>query len=122
MTTRKLISFDWAMKRILRSKANFGVLEGFLSELLHDNIRIQEILESESNKETANDKFNRVDMKVKNHKDELLIIEVQYDRLSSFPLPCHPPSEDCLGIHVRYIQLENTFQLSPPIWKRPWAV
>ena len=80
MTTRKLISFDWAMKRILRSKANFGVLEGFLSELLHDNIRIQEILESESNKETANDKFNRVDMKVKNHKDELLIIEVQYDR------------------------------------------
>ncbi len=31
---RKLISFDWAMKRLLRSKANFEILEGFLSELL----------------------------------------------------------------------------------------
>ena len=32
--TRKLISFDWAIKKLLRSKANFGILEGFLSELL----------------------------------------------------------------------------------------
>jgi len=29
---RKLVSFDWALKRFLRSKANFGVLEGFLSQ------------------------------------------------------------------------------------------
>jgi hypothetical protein len=34
MTTRKLVSFDWALKKLLRSKANFGILEGFLSELL----------------------------------------------------------------------------------------
>ena len=34
-TTRSMISFDWAMKRLLRNKANFEVLEGFLSELLH---------------------------------------------------------------------------------------
>lgn len=26
---RKLVSFDWAMKKILRQKANFGILEGF---------------------------------------------------------------------------------------------
>ncbi len=31
--SRKLVSFDWAMKKILRQKANFGILEGFLSEL-----------------------------------------------------------------------------------------
>ena len=31
---RKLITFDLAMKRLLRSKANFEILEGFLSELL----------------------------------------------------------------------------------------
>lgn len=29
----KLVRFDWAIKKILRSKANFGILEGFLSEL-----------------------------------------------------------------------------------------
>jgi len=80
MSKRKLITFDWAMKRLLRSKANFGILEGFLSELLSDDIRILEVLESESNKETREDKFNRVDLKVRNQKDEIIIIEVQYDR------------------------------------------
>ena len=34
MQERKLISFDWALKRLLRSKANFEILEGFLTELL----------------------------------------------------------------------------------------
>ena len=55
MSKRKLISFDWAMKKLLRSKANFEILEGFLSELLNDNIRILEILESEGNKEDYRD-------------------------------------------------------------------
>jgi hypothetical protein len=41
------IRFDWAIKKLLRSKANFGILEGFLSELLHEDIKIMEILESE---------------------------------------------------------------------------
>jgi predicted transposase/invertase (TIGR01784 family) len=77
---RKLISFDWAMKKLLRSKANFDILEGFLSELLKDNIQILDILESESNKDNYQDKFNQVDLKVKNQHDEIIIIEVQYER------------------------------------------
>jgi predicted transposase/invertase (TIGR01784 family) len=77
---RKLITFDWAMKRLLRSKANFEILEGFLSELLGEDILILEILESASNKESKRDKSNRVDLKVKNSKGELIIIEVQFDR------------------------------------------
>ena len=78
--SRKLISFDWAMKKLLRSKANFEILEGFLSELLKDNIHILEILDSESNKENSRDKYNRVDFKVKNNNNEIIIIEVQYER------------------------------------------
>ncbi|MGI9213973.1 MAG: Rpn family recombination-promoting nuclease/putative transposase [Methylococcaceae bacterium] len=77
---RKLITFDWAIKKLLRSKANFGILEGFLSELLKDDIVIIDILESESNQEHSDDKFNRVDMKVRNSRQELVIIEIQYDR------------------------------------------
>ncbi len=77
---RKLVSFDWAIKRILRSKANFDILEGFLSELLFDEIKIIEVLESESNKENKEDKFNRLDIKVRDSKDELIIIEIQYSR------------------------------------------
>lgn len=75
--SKKLIRFDWAIKRLLRNKANFVVLEGFLSELLFDNIKIEQILESESNQETEEDKFNRVDILTQNSKNELIIIEIQ---------------------------------------------
>jgi predicted transposase/invertase (TIGR01784 family) len=75
--SKKLIRFDWAIKRLLRNKANFVVLEGFLSELLFDNIKIEQILESESNQETGDDKFNRVDILTQNSKNELIIIEIQ---------------------------------------------
>ncbi len=76
----KHIRFDWAAKKMLRDKANFGILEGFLSELLKDNIKIDSILESETNKETSDDKFNRVDLLVRNSKKELIIIEIQNTR------------------------------------------
>ncbi len=74
---KKLVRFEWAMKKLLRHKANFGILEGFLSELLHHDIKIIEILDSESNKETKEDKFKRVDILVKDEKDQLIIIEIQ---------------------------------------------
>lgn len=75
--SKKLIRFDWAIKRLLRNKANFVVLEGFLSELLFDNIKIERILESEGNQESEDDKFNRVDILTQNSKNELIIIEIQ---------------------------------------------
>ena len=74
---KKLVRFDWAMKKMLRYKANFVILEGFLSELLGEEVKIKQVLDSESNKETEDDKFNRVDILVENEKGELVIIEVQ---------------------------------------------
>lgn len=75
--SKKLIRFDWAVKRLLRNKANFVVLEGFLSELLFDDIKIERILESEGNQEAEDDKFNRVDILTQNSKKELIVIEIQ---------------------------------------------
>ncbi|TAG01135.1 MAG: Rpn family recombination-promoting nuclease/putative transposase [Cytophagia bacterium] len=75
--SKKLIRFDWAVKKLLRNKANFVVLEGFLSELLFDTIRIDKILESEANQTTNDDKYNRVDILTQNSKGELVIIEIQ---------------------------------------------
>jgi predicted transposase/invertase (TIGR01784 family) len=72
------------MKRLLRNKANFEVLEGFLSELLPEDIKIEEILESEGNQKYENDKFNRVDILVKNDKNDLILIEVQNDSQSDY--------------------------------------
>lgn len=76
----KYIRFDWAVKRLLRQKANFGVLEGFLTVFLGEKVSIMEILESESNQQSADDKFNRVDIKARNSKDEIIIIEIQNTR------------------------------------------
>jgi predicted transposase/invertase (TIGR01784 family) len=76
---RQLVSFDWAMKRILRQKANFEILEGFLSELFKFDVKIEEILESEANQEEESDKFNRVDLLAKNSSGELVLIELQHN-------------------------------------------
>ena len=75
--SNQVIRFDWAMKRLLRNKANFGVLEGLLTTLLNEKITIQKLLESESNQEDEYDKYNRVDMLAENSKGALVLIEVQ---------------------------------------------
>jgi len=78
MKTRNMVSFDWAMKRLLRNKANFEVLEGFLSELLHRKIMIKSISESEGNKSDKTNKSNRVDILVEADDRELVIVELQF--------------------------------------------
>ena len=71
------IRFDWAMKRLLRDKANFAVLEGFMTTLLGEKITIQRLLESESNQESEYDKYNRVDILAEDSKGTLLLFEIQ---------------------------------------------
>ena len=75
--TENYIRFDWAMKRLLRNKANFDVLEGFLSSLFGKTVKIQGLLESEGNRERENDKANRVDLLALMDTKEKVIIEVQ---------------------------------------------
>ena len=76
----KYIRFDWAVKRMLRDKANFAVLEGLITVLTGEQVKIVEILESEGNQENASDKFNRVDIKAKNERGDIIIVEVQLTR------------------------------------------
>ena len=76
----RYVRFDWAIKRLLRQKANFVVLEGFLTVFLGEKVTICEILESESNQQAVDDKFNRVDIKALNSKGEIIIIEIQNTR------------------------------------------
>ena len=76
----RYIRFDWAAKRILRDKANFSILEGLVTVLLGEEVHIIELLESEGNQESAEDKFNRVDIKALNSKGEIIIVEIQQTR------------------------------------------
>ncbi len=59
---RTLVSFDWAIKYLLRNKADYVVLEGFLTTLLGKKIKIKNLTDSESNKNSANQKYNHVDV------------------------------------------------------------
>ncbi len=84
MKFQSLIRFDWAMKTLLRDKANFDVLEGFLTALLNEPIKIEELLESESNPEDGSDKFNRVDLLVRDSAGRRVIVEIQNQREADY--------------------------------------
>ncbi|MDR2026040.1 MAG: Rpn family recombination-promoting nuclease/putative transposase, partial [Prevotellaceae bacterium] len=77
--SRVLISFDYALKRLLRDKANYDVLEGFLSELFGYGVKVKNIIESESNKEVPTDRYNRVDIMIEDEKGEILSVELQFN-------------------------------------------
>jgi len=77
---RTYISFDWALKKLLRQKANFGILEGFLSVLLKEEIIIKSITDPEANKTEEILKINRVDILVEDEQHRLMAIELQYNR------------------------------------------
>ncbi len=80
MDDKRIIRFDWAVKRMLRDKANFGILEGLFQVLTGRQLRIVEILESEGNQYDKDDKFNRVDVKAKDENGDIIIVEVQVTR------------------------------------------
>ncbi len=77
MSEKRVIRFDWAIKTILRDKANFDVLEGFLTALLREDIQVVSLLESESNSREEQQKFNRVDLLVQDSQNRHLVIEIQ---------------------------------------------
>lgn len=81
---RDFIRFDWALKRLLRHKADHSILEGFLTSLLGRTIKIVRFLESESNREYENNKQNRVDILAENELGEKILIEVQNEPENTF--------------------------------------
>jgi predicted transposase/invertase (TIGR01784 family) len=113
---RKLISFDWAIKKLLRSQANFGILEGFLSELLFTDIKIVAILESESDREHSGNKQNQVDIKVKDSNGQLILIEVQYSREQDYLFRILFSAAKCLTEHMdkgaRYSDVKKIISIS----------
>lgn len=73
MSENKLIRFDWFIKKMLRDKSYYKVLEGFLTALLKKDIYILNILESEGNQNREDIKFNRVDILVEDDNKEKII-------------------------------------------------
>ena len=78
------IRFDWAAKNILRDKADFEVFEGLMTVLIGEPVKIIELLESESNQTKKKGKHNQVDIKAKNSKDEIILVEIQLEPGSAY--------------------------------------
>jgi len=75
---RELVSFDFAVKYLLRGKRDFVILNGFLSELLGKKVEVKAIVESENNKADKDGKTNRVDLKAQINGGELVVFEIQF--------------------------------------------
>ena len=73
----QFVRFDWAMKKLLRNKANYVVLAGLVTTLLGQKVTIKKLLESESNQDNEDDKQNRVDLLAEGENGELYLIEIQ---------------------------------------------
>ena len=73
----KCIRFDGAVSRLLHQKANFGVLESFLTVFLGEPIKIVEVLENVDNQLLSDDKFYRMEIKAKNSNGADILVEIQ---------------------------------------------
>ena len=78
MQKNSYIRFDWAIKRMLRDKANFSVLEGLLTVLLCEEIRIEEIIKDEKAYCVWDDaQTDRIDIKAKDKKGDDIVVRIQ---------------------------------------------
>jgi predicted transposase/invertase (TIGR01784 family) len=73
----EVVHFDWAINNLLRDKANFDVLEGFLSAVLSEEVEVIKILDNASNQSDALKKFNCVDILIKDKKQRPILVEIQ---------------------------------------------
>jgi len=112
MIKENFIRFDWATRQLLRQESNFVILEGFLSTLLKDIIKIVSVLEIVSKKNKFEDPLNRVHLLAENNRGELVIIEIQnYRELDYFHrMLCGVKTiTECIHEGERYAQVQNFF-------------
>ena len=107
------IRFDWMIKRLLRNKRNHVVLEGFLSVLINRQIKITQVLESEGNQDSDQQKFNRVDLLVEDDKKEKFLIEVQNDHEIDF---FHRMAFGAAKIIADYMKIGEAYETLPKVY------
>lgn len=122
MTTRQkpLISFDYAIKYLLRDKGDFEIVEGFISAVLntkgYGNVKIVSLLESESNREDSKSKRSIADVVVEDEFKRKFIIEIERNEKYSYPhKACFNTSRlivDHLSHEVDYTQIVKVFHIS----------
>lgn len=110
------VRFDWAAKRMLRDKANYAVLEGLMTVLIGEEMKIVELLESESNQESVDDKFNRVDIMARDSKGDIVLVEIQQTRelyfLQRLLFSVAKTVTDYMSLGDRYDKVKKVYSIS----------
>jgi predicted transposase/invertase (TIGR01784 family) len=117
---KPLISFDYAIKYLLRDKHDYSIVEGFISALLksigYKDVKIVALLESESNQEDAKDKRSLADLIVEDEDKHKYIIEIERSIKTSFiHKSCFTTSRlivDSIGSSQDYKQIAKVFHIT----------
>ncbi|TDG95401.1 Rpn family recombination-promoting nuclease/putative transposase [Cardinium endosymbiont of Culicoides punctatus] len=81
MFDKPLISFDYAIKYLLKHKGDYDIIEGFISALLTESgykpVKINALLDGESNKESVDLKRSIADLVVEDVDGNKYIVEIE---------------------------------------------
>jgi predicted transposase/invertase (TIGR01784 family) len=117
---KPLISFDYAIKYLLKDKGDYAIVEGFISALLktkgYKEVKIVALLEAESNKEDSKSKRSLADVIVEDEDHHKYIIEIERNVKDSFiHKACFNTSRlivDNLAQREDYSQIIKIFHIS----------
>ena len=120
MAKEQLISFDYAIKYILRDKSDFSIIESFLSALLatagYKPVKVKALLESESNKDEARGKRVVADMVVEDADGVHYIVEIERNEKYNFMhKACFSSSRiivDSIGQSQDYLNIVKVIHIS----------
>lgn len=117
---KPLVSFDYAIKYLIKDKGDYGIIEGFVSALLktrgYKDVKIIALLESESNKEDPKSKRSLADAIVEDEDHNKYIVEIERNFKDSFiHKSCFNTSRlivDNLAQREDYTQIIKIFHIS----------
>lgn len=115
-----LISFDYAIKYLLKDKGDYEIVEGFISALLqaegYKAVKIKALLESESNKESKHLKKSIADVIVEDEEGNNYIIEIDRAYTSLFLHKALFNTSrlivDNLGASQDYLKIKKVFHIN----------
>jgi predicted transposase/invertase (TIGR01784 family) len=120
MRDKPLISFDYAIKYLLKDKKDYEIIEGFISALLktqgYNPVKIIEVLDGESNIEYKISKKSIADVVVRDEQNNKYIIEIERNITDSFiEKACFNTSRlivDHIAQRAEYHEIIKVFHIS----------
>ncbi|TDG95720.1 Rpn family recombination-promoting nuclease/putative transposase [Cardinium endosymbiont of Culicoides punctatus] len=117
---KDIISFDYAIKYLLKDKNDYDIVEGFISAIIgsqgYKPVKIKSLLESESNRESKLLKRSIADAIVEDEQGNNYIIEIDRSYTKSFlHKACFNTSHlivDHLGSNQKFLEIKKVFHIN----------